>query len=173
MRMNRSRARMNISVAAVFAAAIVAVGMCAAAEPLPSAPTAVTAIRAGRFIDVLAGKSLTDQIILIRDGKISAVGPRLTIPDGAKVVDLSTMTVLPGLIDCHTHLADAHDPEPLHVVQHALMASSISVSAIRGRDCAPPGFRVQLISGGCCSWHSVPIVVRRCKEDSAPSAGRR
>ena len=75
------------------------------------------AIRAGKFIDVQAGRVLNDQIILIRGGKIEAVGGNLAIPDGAKVIDLSKMTVLPGLIDCHTHLADIASLEPLEVLR--------------------------------------------------------
>ena len=73
----------------------------------------ITAVRAGRLIDPDSGTVLTDQIILIQDNKIQAVGKSLTIPNGANVIDLSTKTVLPGLIDCHTHVADGHsDGEP-------------------------------------------------------------
>jgi imidazolonepropionase-like amidohydrolase len=69
----------------------------------------VTAIKAGHLIDPDSATSLTDQIILIRDNKIEAVGKNVTIPADAKVIDLSKMTVLPGLIDCHTHLADGKE----------------------------------------------------------------
>ena len=75
------------------------------------------AIRAGKFIDVQAGRVLSNQIILIRGSKIEAVGSNLAIPEGAKVIDLSKMTVLPGLIDCHTHLADIASLEPLEVLR--------------------------------------------------------
>jgi imidazolonepropionase-like amidohydrolase len=71
-----------------------------------SAAAQVTAIKAGRLIDPDAGTALVDQIIVIRANKIEAVGQGLAIPSGASVIDLSNMTVLPGLIDCHTHLAD-------------------------------------------------------------------
>ena len=67
---------------------------------------AVTAIRAGKLIDVDAARVLTNQTILIRDGKIESIGSNVAIPPGATTIDLSKMTVLPGLIDCHTHLAD-------------------------------------------------------------------
>jgi imidazolonepropionase-like amidohydrolase len=81
---------------------------------IASAAAQDTAIRAGRLIDPDSGKVLTGQTILIRDNKIEAVGNNVTIPSNAKVIDLSKMTVLPGLIDCHTHLADgAHDSEPM------------------------------------------------------------
>ena len=70
----------------------------------------VTAIKAGRLVDPQAGAVLNDQIILIRDNKIEKVGGGIAIPADAKIIDLSQMTVLPGLIDCHTHLADVFDP---------------------------------------------------------------
>src|SRR5229473_6450804 len=87
---------------------------CAAQQAQPPAPAPVTAIRAGKLMDVEAGRLLTNQVILVRGGKIEAVGENLAIPAGASVIDLSKMTVLPGLIDCHTHLADgARDTDPI------------------------------------------------------------
>jgi imidazolonepropionase-like amidohydrolase len=76
------------------------------ASPAPSTAARLTAVKAGRLVDVDSGKVLSDQIILIRDNQITAVGSGLNIPAGSEVIDLSSMTVLPGLIDCHTHLAD-------------------------------------------------------------------
>jgi imidazolonepropionase-like amidohydrolase len=65
----------------------------------------VTAIRAGKLVDPDSGAVLASQTIIIRGGKIEAVGSNVTIPADAKIIDLSKMTVLPGLIDCHTHVA--------------------------------------------------------------------
>jgi len=75
----------------------------------------VTAIRAGRLIDADAGTVLTNQVILVRNGEITAVGANVAIPKDAKVIDLSGMTVMPGLLDMHSHLVGAWvtDPEPL------------------------------------------------------------
>jgi imidazolonepropionase-like amidohydrolase len=75
----------------------------------------VTVVKAGKLIDPDAGTVLNDQVILIRDNKVEAVGKGLAIPTGARVIDLSRMTVLPGLIDCHTHVADgaSDNGEPL------------------------------------------------------------
>jgi imidazolonepropionase-like amidohydrolase len=64
----------------------------------------LTAIKAGRLIDTENGKVLKDQVIIIDSGIIKAVGTNLDIPKDAKIIDLSKATVLPGLIDCHTHI---------------------------------------------------------------------
>src|SRR5258708_6964285 len=65
-------------------------------------------IKAGRLIDVRNARVLTDQAILIEGDRIKEVGPAQAVsshaPANARVIDLSNSTVLPGLIDCHTHL---------------------------------------------------------------------
>jgi imidazolonepropionase-like amidohydrolase len=72
----------------------------------PSPSIATVAVKAGRLLDVKSGAYRQDQIILIEGDRIKVVGPaaQTQIPAGAKVLDLSRRTVLPGLIDCHTHL---------------------------------------------------------------------
>ena len=64
----------------------------------------VTAIRAGTVIDPAHGSSAKDQIILVENGKIKAIGAGIAIPAGAEVIDLSHEWVAPGLIDAHTHM---------------------------------------------------------------------
>jgi imidazolonepropionase-like amidohydrolase len=77
-----------------------------AATALHAQSPQLTAIRAGRLFDSKSGKVAEDQIILAEEDKITAVGPadRVQIPAGAQVIDLSKATVLPGLIDGHTHV---------------------------------------------------------------------
>ena len=118
-------------------------GLAQAPAPMQSstaahASSALTAIRAGRFLDVESGRTLLNQVILVADGRIQAVGSSITVPEGANVIDLSGMTVLPGLIDCHTHLADLADAEPLMVLQR---------SAVETAYAAITNSRVTLLAG--------------------------
>jgi imidazolonepropionase-like amidohydrolase len=94
----------------------------------------VTAIKAGRLIDPESGTIATNQVILVENGKFTAVGSNVAIPANADVIDLSSLTVLPGLVDAHNHLALTYkempernsyymtsilDPTPLRAIQAA------------------------------------------------------
>jgi imidazolonepropionase-like amidohydrolase len=70
------------------------------------------AIKAGRLIDPETATVTTNQIILIEGERIKAVGGNLAIPTGATVIDLSKLTVLPGLVDAHTHMALTYKEQP-------------------------------------------------------------
>jgi imidazolonepropionase-like amidohydrolase len=102
----------------------------------------VTVIKAGRLVDTDRGTVATNQTIIVRDGRIEAVGSSLEIPAGAKVIDLSKMTVLPGLIDSHTHEADGvlpgDDGDPRAVLFHT--SSEIALAAI-------PSVKATLMAG--------------------------
>ena len=67
-------------------------------------PVKAVVIHAGRLLDVRTGKTLTNQTIGVEGDKIVSVGSAAGAPAGATVVDLPNATVLPGLIDAHTHL---------------------------------------------------------------------
>jgi imidazolonepropionase-like amidohydrolase len=90
-------------VAPAVAAALVITAHLAAAQERPAAPARI-AIRAARLIDPKAGTTIANPVVLIEGDRITAVGPGLAIPAGVQVIDLGRATLLPGLIDCHTHV---------------------------------------------------------------------
>src|SRR5260370_40187251 len=72
------------------------------------------AIRAGHLIDPETGTSAANQIILVENGKFSAIGANVPVPQDAEAIDLSQYYVLPGLADAHNHLALAYKNDPHH-----------------------------------------------------------
>ncbi|MGE5276350.1 MAG: amidohydrolase family protein [Acidobacteriota bacterium] len=86
-----------------FFAALV-LGVCAAGAAVSDAP--ITVIKAARLIDGRGGPPIAPAMVLVEGGRIAAVGKSLAIAPGARVVDLGEATLLPGLIDLHTHLTD-------------------------------------------------------------------
>src|SRR5438128_5560927 len=87
-----------------FVVAVVAVSVQAQERKFLVSPTQVVAIRAGRLFDAKSGNMLNNQIVLIKGERIADVGANLQIPREATVIDLSTATVLPGMIDTHVHV---------------------------------------------------------------------
>src|SRR5436190_13498762 len=108
----------------------VCIGVTLAGQAPPPGP--VTAIRAGRLLDPDAGRMLTNQVILVQGTKITDVGPNVTIPAGAEVIDLSRMTVMPGLVEAHNHLALTYKPDPENnIYYYTYVQESTALRAIQ------------------------------------------
>jgi imidazolonepropionase-like amidohydrolase len=93
-------------------------------------PARSLALRAARMLDVRTGTASKDAVILIEGERITAAGSGLSIRPGTQVIDLGAMTVLPGLIDCHTHLMMRLGPEESYS-QH-LVTRSQAYRALEG-----------------------------------------
>jgi imidazolonepropionase-like amidohydrolase len=123
---------------AVAVLCVVLPGALVAAEP--AKPTAATVIRAGVLIDGVAAAPRKDQIVVVRGNRVESVGDAaaVKVPEGARIVDLSRSTVLPGLIDSHTHIfLQGEDPAEggydAQLLKHpaAFRAARATVSARR------------------------------------------
>ena len=99
---------MRMTIKTTLCVALVAMSASVGAQTsAPDNPPETIAIKAGRLIDGRGGPAVSDIVIVIEGERIVAVGSNTPIPDDAQVIDLSHATVLPGLIDCHTHIASA------------------------------------------------------------------
>ena len=110
-------ARIAIAILSVLALAATTLLSAASAQDGAAPAPVVSYVRAGRLIDVEHGTVLSDRLIRIEDGRITAITAYAPPPAGARLTDWSAYTVLPGLIDMHTHLSDteqsANPAEPL------------------------------------------------------------
>jgi imidazolonepropionase-like amidohydrolase len=136
-------------------AAIPGAGLAAAAEP-------VIVVKAARLVDGRGGPPLSPATVLVEGERIRAVAERLDVPAGARVVDLGDATLLPGLIDLHTHLTGA---ENVHW-EDALVKTTPPEDALAGAQNA----RVTLLAGftTCrdmgATWPYVDVALRNAIE---------
>lgn len=93
-------------------------------------------IRAGRLFNGKSDTLLADQVIVIRDDKITQVGAsdQVTIPSGAKLIDLSRTTVLPGLIDAHSHVFENGPDLELQVLRDSWQYRTLTALANAQKD---------------------------------------
>ena len=104
----------------------------------------VTAIKAGRLLDPETGTITANQVILVEKGKFTAIGANVTIPAGAEVIDLSALTVLPGLVDAHNHLALTYKEVPERNSYY--ITSILDATPLRAIQAASNG--IQMLAAG-------------------------
>src|SRR5579863_7188708 len=136
--MNPGRTTVKSFLCLLYVALVVSV---VAQEPTPAHVPGVTVIRAGSLIDGKSATARRDQVIVVRGNRIESVADAASakIPEGATVIDLSKATVLPGLIDSHTHIfLQGEDPAQggydanILTAPLALRAARATVAARRG-----------------------------------------
>lgn len=112
------------------------------ALPALAAEPELIAVKAARLIDVHSGKWIEAPVVLIEGERIKAVGSRLAVPDGARLIDLGERSLLPGLIDAHVHIAGGGGP-------NAGVARSVLKGAANARKTLVAGFTsVRSMGGG-------------------------
>src|SRR5574341_765511 len=146
---------------------------------LAASPAAaqVSVIKAGRLLDPETGTIAANQTIVVEAGKFRAIGPNVPVPQGAEVIDLSQLTVLPGLVDAHNHLALTYkedperniyyltyvmDPTPLRAIQAAsngiqMLASGFTIVRDMGNNgnYADASLRIAIEQG----WIPGPTII--------------
>jgi imidazolonepropionase-like amidohydrolase len=130
---------------ALLLAALLSLPAAAEKPATKSAPPARKAVRAKALLDVVSGTFVPRPVVSIEGDRISAVGTDLAIPAGVEVIDLGDATLLPGLIDCHTHITTTyrfliyggpmHDAVTAHVhARETLEAGFTSVRDLWSKD---------------------------------------
>ena len=130
----------RFAIAALVASMAMASVVLSAQESATNRPT--FAIRAARLIDGKSDTVVNDAVVLVAGDRIAAVGSKLAIPPSAKVIDLGDATILPGLIDSHTHLLSEmdgsnlslQDVEMLRIVATQSTAERALLGAKLGRE---------------------------------------
>jgi imidazolonepropionase-like amidohydrolase len=102
------------AIALLFGMTAVGSYLCAAAQPASLTSARRTLVRSGHLLDVRTGKTIEAQTIVVSGDTIQSIAPTASVvaQPGDAVIDLSHMTVMPGLIDVHTHLTGNPDFDP-------------------------------------------------------------
>lgn len=115
-----------------LAAAVTGFALAAAAQQPPTAH--VTVLHAARVLDVAAGTVLSPGEVLVEGERIREVGTHVTHPSGAVVIDLGDTTLMPGLIDAHTHLFLHPGNEGMQTVDESVPQRTLQAAAAAKAD---------------------------------------
>ena len=129
------------SLSALVSTLAVPAGAAHGIAQAPASPVPSTVIRAARMIDPKSGNVMQNPVMVVQGGRIASVGANAAIPAGAKVIDLGNLTLLPGLIDAHTHLLQNYrgelggdDPNMILTVATMSTAKRALLGAKMGRE---------------------------------------
>jgi imidazolonepropionase-like amidohydrolase len=121
-------------------------------------------VKAGRLIDGRGGAPMSPAVIRIEGDRIVAVGATLPVPSGARVIDLGNATLLPGLIDLHTHMTDKYGIN----WEEALVTTTPAEAALWGARTAPPCRRELRLIDRRGRRRAPVLDLRGCSDRSEP-----
>lgn len=98
------------------------------------AETETTVLRAARMFDAMTGTLRSDAVVVVRDGRIMAVGKNAVIPPGARVMNFGDATLLPGFIDAHSHLTLEPDGNYYRKTLNELLRNPTEMAFYAGRN---------------------------------------
>jgi imidazolonepropionase-like amidohydrolase len=107
---------------------------CSLTSAAQQSPSRVTVLHAARILDVADGKVLSPGEVLVEDTRIREAGTHVTRPAGAVVIDLGDTTLMPGLIDAHTHLFLHPGAEDLQTVEESVPQRTLTAAAAAQAD---------------------------------------
>ena len=151
--------RIALTAIATALATVVAHAQSAGSPPRP------VIVRAGRLIDGRGGPPVAPVMVRIEGDRIAAVGTSLPVPQGARVIDLGAATLLPGLIDLHTHLVGDERIHWEDVLTHTTPGHDALWGARNARITLLAGFTTCRDMGP--TWPYVDVDLRRAIDDGA------
>jgi imidazolonepropionase-like amidohydrolase len=124
----------------------VAASVAALAAPFSAAappPPAAVVLKAARLFDAVSGREMSPGAVLVEGSRIEQVGTSVSVPEGARVIDLGDATLLPGLMDAHVHLSGEMSDDWYRDFYHGLMrfpAEQAHYAALYARRTVEAGF---------------------------------
>lgn len=122
------------------------------------------ALVGGKLIDGTGGASIEDAVVIVEGDRIHSVGKAgaITVPAGAEIIDVSGKTIMPGLINCHTHLCLDGSPDPITAWRQRSLTENVLIAAKHAEGTLRAGVTTVRDLGG---WDGVDLGIRKAIRD--------
>ena len=145
----------------------VSLGHTSTGQQTSTAPRRV-AVRAAHLVDPASGQRTDDVVVLIEGDRVAQVGAHLAIPSGVETIDLGRATLLPGLIDVHTHLTTQSEEYYADTFRRSPIDAAVRAPANAGRTLAAGFTTVRDVGAG----EYVDVALRNAINDGVVSGPR-
>jgi imidazolonepropionase-like amidohydrolase len=134
----------------------------------PASAARRVAVRAAHLVDPASGQRTDDVVVLIEGDRVAQVGSRLAIPSGVETIDLGRATLLPGLIDVHTHLTTQSEEYYADTFRRSPIDAAVRAPTYAGRTLAAGFTTVRDVGAG----EYVDVALRNAINDGVVSGPR-